>query len=98
MTNVAQHTGSDKTPIRPFHVNVLEAELTELRRRATPGSANRAGNPKGHSMANMVFGSFSRKKMTSATGPTPGIYSIPLKLSSYYNYMPDMDTSCGTSF
>jgi pimeloyl-ACP methyl ester carboxylesterase len=33
MTNVAQHTGSDKTPIRPFHVNVPEAELTELRQR-----------------------------------------------------------------
>jgi len=33
MTNVSQHTGSDKTPIRPFHVNVPEAELAELRRR-----------------------------------------------------------------
>jgi epoxide hydrolase-like protein len=33
MTNDAQHTGSDTTPIRPFHVNVPEAELTELRRR-----------------------------------------------------------------
>jgi pimeloyl-ACP methyl ester carboxylesterase len=33
MTNVAEHTGSDKTPIRPFHVNVPEAELTDLRRR-----------------------------------------------------------------
>jgi hypothetical protein len=33
MTNTTQHTGSDKTPIRPFHVNVPEAELTELRRR-----------------------------------------------------------------
>jgi pimeloyl-ACP methyl ester carboxylesterase len=30
---VAQQTGSDKTAIRPFHVNVPEAELTELRRR-----------------------------------------------------------------
>ena len=29
MTNVAPHTASDKTPI-PFHVNVPEAELTEL--------------------------------------------------------------------
>jgi hypothetical protein len=26
-------TGSDKTAIRPFHVNVPEAELTDLRRR-----------------------------------------------------------------
>ena len=33
MTKVAQQTGSDKTAIRPFHVNVPEAELTELRRR-----------------------------------------------------------------
>ena len=33
MTNVAQHTGSDKTPIRPFHVNVPDAELTELHQR-----------------------------------------------------------------
>src|SRR6266436_248156 len=33
MTNTTQHTGSDKTPIRPFHANVPEAELTELRRR-----------------------------------------------------------------
>jgi pimeloyl-ACP methyl ester carboxylesterase len=33
MINVAQHTGSDKTPIPPFHVNVPEAELTDLRRR-----------------------------------------------------------------
>src|SRR4029077_9888002 len=30
---VAQPTGSDKTAIRPFHVNVPEAELTELRTR-----------------------------------------------------------------
>src|SRR6266436_2934352 len=30
---VAQQTGSDNTAIRPFHVNVPEAELTELRRR-----------------------------------------------------------------
>src|SRR5687767_3205056 len=33
MTNVAEHTGSDKTAIRPFHVNVPQAELDELRRR-----------------------------------------------------------------
>jgi pimeloyl-ACP methyl ester carboxylesterase len=33
MTEVAQQTGSDKTAIRPFHVNVAEAELTELRTR-----------------------------------------------------------------
>lgn len=33
MTNVAQQTGSDKAAIRPFHVNVPEAELTELRER-----------------------------------------------------------------
>ena len=33
MTDGAQQTGSDKTAIRPFHVNVPEAELTELRRR-----------------------------------------------------------------
>src|SRR4051812_31154070 len=30
---VAQQADSDKTAIRPFHVNVPEAELTELRRR-----------------------------------------------------------------
>src|SRR5207344_282138 len=33
MTEVAQQTGSDQTVLRPFHVNVPEAELTELRRR-----------------------------------------------------------------
>jgi hypothetical protein len=33
MSTVAPQTGSDKTAIRPFHVNVPEAELTELRRR-----------------------------------------------------------------
>ena len=33
MDDVAQQTGSDTTAIRPFHVNVPEAELTELRRR-----------------------------------------------------------------
>src|SRR5512132_2895049 len=33
MSQVAQQTGGDKTAIRPFHVNVPEAELTELRRR-----------------------------------------------------------------
>src|SRR5256714_1337413 len=33
MTEVAQQTGSNKTDIRPFHVNFPEAELTELRRR-----------------------------------------------------------------
>jgi hypothetical protein len=33
MDDVAQQKGSDKTAIRPFHVNVPEAELTELRRR-----------------------------------------------------------------
>src|SRR5436190_2340289 len=30
---LTQQTGGDKTAIRPFHVNVPEAELTELRRR-----------------------------------------------------------------
>ena len=30
---VAKQTGSDKTAIRPFHVNVPEAELTDLRTR-----------------------------------------------------------------
>ncbi len=34
MGNVAQHTSSDKTVIRPFQVgNVPETELAELRRR-----------------------------------------------------------------
>src|SRR6202140_2975452 len=34
MNDVAQQTRSDKTAVRPFHVNVVpEAELTELRRR-----------------------------------------------------------------
>ncbi len=33
MNAVSQQTGSDKTAIRPFHVDVPEAELTELRRR-----------------------------------------------------------------
>jgi pimeloyl-ACP methyl ester carboxylesterase len=33
MTEVTQHTGSDKAAIRSFHVSVPEAELTELRRR-----------------------------------------------------------------
>jgi hypothetical protein len=33
MTEGAQQTGSDKTAVRPFHVNVPDAELTELRRR-----------------------------------------------------------------
>jgi len=33
MNSAAQQTGSDKTAIRPFHVNVPESELTELRRR-----------------------------------------------------------------
>ena len=33
MTQVTQQTGKDKTAIRPFQVNVAEAELTELRRR-----------------------------------------------------------------
>jgi pimeloyl-ACP methyl ester carboxylesterase len=33
MSNDAQQTGSDQTAIRPFQVNVPEAELTELRRR-----------------------------------------------------------------
>ena len=33
MNDVAQQNGSDKTAIRPFHVNVPEAELAELRRR-----------------------------------------------------------------
>jgi pimeloyl-ACP methyl ester carboxylesterase len=33
MSAVPQQTGSDKAACRPFHVNVPEAELTELRRR-----------------------------------------------------------------
>jgi pimeloyl-ACP methyl ester carboxylesterase len=33
MSNDAQQTGSDRTALRPFQVNVPEAELTELRRR-----------------------------------------------------------------
>ena len=31
MTEGAQQTGSDKTAVHPFHVNVPEAELIELR-------------------------------------------------------------------
>jgi pimeloyl-ACP methyl ester carboxylesterase len=34
-TAVAEHTGSDQAVIRPFQVNVPDAELTELRRRIT---------------------------------------------------------------
>jgi hypothetical protein len=33
MANVTQQTASDKTAIRPLHVNFPEAELTELRSR-----------------------------------------------------------------
>jgi pimeloyl-ACP methyl ester carboxylesterase len=33
MNAVAEHTGSDKTAVRPFRVNVPEAELVELRKR-----------------------------------------------------------------
>jgi len=33
MSQVAQQTARDQTAIRPFQVNVPEAELTELRRR-----------------------------------------------------------------
>src|SRR5437667_7820069 len=33
MSNVAQHRGGDQAAIRPFQVNVQEADLTELRRR-----------------------------------------------------------------
>ena len=32
-TGVAAYTGRETTDIRPFHVNVPEAELTDLRRR-----------------------------------------------------------------
>jgi len=33
MSAASQHTSGDKTAIRPFHVNIPEAELVELRRR-----------------------------------------------------------------
>ena len=33
MNAATQQTGGDKTAIRPFHVNIPEAELVELRRR-----------------------------------------------------------------
>jgi len=33
MTTVAQHTSSDPVVVRPFHVNIPEGELTDLRRR-----------------------------------------------------------------
>src|SRR5688572_11615335 len=33
VTEVTQQTGGDQSAIRPFHMNVPEAELTELRRR-----------------------------------------------------------------
>ena len=33
MTEVAQPMGGDETAVRPFQVNVPEADLTELRRR-----------------------------------------------------------------
>jgi hypothetical protein len=33
MAEIAQQTGGDKTAIRPFEVNVPEAELADLRRR-----------------------------------------------------------------
>ena len=32
-TDVTRQTGGDKNAIRPFHVDVPDAELTELRRR-----------------------------------------------------------------
>jgi hypothetical protein len=33
VTEVTQQTGSDNTAVRPFRVDVPEAELTEMRRR-----------------------------------------------------------------
>jgi hypothetical protein len=33
MAEIAQQTGRNNSDVRPFHVNVAEAELTELRRR-----------------------------------------------------------------
>jgi hypothetical protein len=33
VTEGTQQASGDKTAVRPFHVNVPEAELTELRRR-----------------------------------------------------------------
>jgi hypothetical protein len=33
MNEVAQHSGSDTTAIRPFHFSAPDAELAELRRR-----------------------------------------------------------------
>jgi hypothetical protein len=44
MTEGARRTGNDKSAVRPFHVNVPEAELTELRRRIKRGKMARAGN------------------------------------------------------
>jgi pimeloyl-ACP methyl ester carboxylesterase len=35
MTDAAEQTGGDRTVLRPFRVNVSEAELTELRRRVS---------------------------------------------------------------
>src|ERR1700722_19755368 len=33
MNDAARQTGSDKTAVRPFHVNIPEAELAEMRKR-----------------------------------------------------------------
>ena len=38
MAGIAQQTGGDNSDIRPFYVNVPEAELTELRRRTNSTS------------------------------------------------------------
>jgi hypothetical protein len=36
MTQVSQQTSADTTAIRPFHINIAEAELIELHQRIKP--------------------------------------------------------------
>ena len=64
MTEVAQQSGGDKTAVRPFQVNVPEAELAELRRRISatkwPERETVADASQGVQLATMLKTCFTR--------------------------------------
>jgi pimeloyl-ACP methyl ester carboxylesterase len=88
MTEVAQQTGSDQTAIRPFQVNVPEAELTELRRRINatkwPDQEQVTDDSQGVRLA-------TAQKLAHYWGTEYDWRKVEAKLNSVPNYITEID-------
>ena len=88
MTTVAQESSTDKTAIRPFHVNVPEAELTELRRRINatrwPEQETVADHSQGVPLATM-------QKLARYWATEYDWRKVEAKLNSYPQFITNID-------